>query len=178
MKTMRKLFLLAGMAALLLMPVQAEDSAAEYDLPYTVEEETMEEAGAALAAFQDWENIRWEFADGTLTITGEGEIPSYSQTAYPWYPHRKEILEIVIQEGITGIPDTAFSEAYTVTTMYLPASLTSFRASIFLNTNTLTDFSVTEGGRYYDVDGVLFSKDGSTVTLECYPYNLLSGYIF
>ena len=53
------------------------------------------------------ENMTWSLSeDGTLTISGEGEIPNYgSDSGAPWYAFREQINTIVIQEGITNVGD-------------------------------------------------------------------------
>ena len=58
------------------------------------------------------ESIIWQIdADGTLSISGTGEIPDYLN-AYdrliPWYPCRDNITKVVIGDGITGIGRWAF----------------------------------------------------------------------
>ena len=54
-------------------------------------------------------DTRWALDGGTLTITGKGCIPNYSDAApAPWGSHTDEITRIVIGDGITRIGALAF----------------------------------------------------------------------
>ncbi len=61
--------------------------------------------------------VTWTFADGVLTFTGEGEMPTpefpvYSENYVPhdpmWHVWREETEYVVIEKGITSISDSAF----------------------------------------------------------------------
>ena len=57
------------------------------------------------------ENLYWHYADGTLTITGSGEMLDYSSsgaTAAPWYSVRDSITTIDLPQGLTSIGTNAF----------------------------------------------------------------------
>lgn len=55
------------------------------------------------------DGIIWSYNDGILTVSGEGEISSDS-IYDPWIINaKKNMKELVIDEGITAIPDLAFS---------------------------------------------------------------------
>ena len=66
------------------------------------------------------ENITWKLAvDGTLTITGTGEME-----ATPWCNYNKSVKKIVISEGITTIADNAFDGCENAEgTLELPTTL-------------------------------------------------------
>ena len=62
------------------------------------------------------ENLTWELSeDGTLTISGEGEMENYgydrklNTTTTPWELERPLITKVVIKGGVTSIGDNAFS---------------------------------------------------------------------
>ena len=72
------------------------------------------------------ENATWEYGNGTLTITGTGEITTYSTdmpTAYPWYPQAGNIQTVIIGEGITNIPAWAFAMYENLRSIHLPSTL-------------------------------------------------------
>lgn len=55
------------------------------------------------------ENLTWSIQDGTLTISGTGEMESYSgEYNVPWYNYRNGINNIVIMNGVTSVGDYAF----------------------------------------------------------------------
>ena len=56
------------------------------------------------------ENLTWALDDaGTLTISGRGDMPSWSSSfAVPWSAVCKKIKEVIIQDGVTSIGSNAF----------------------------------------------------------------------
>ena len=59
------------------------------------------------------ESVAWAVSPDqkTLTISGNGEVPSYSGTGCaPWEQYRQKIEKIVVESGITGIGSYGFAE--------------------------------------------------------------------
>ncbi|MBR5283501.1 MAG: leucine-rich repeat domain-containing protein, partial [Clostridia bacterium] len=54
--------------------------------------------------------ITWTFADGLLTISGNGAMPDYAAGEAPWTAHAAETTKIIIEDGITSIGAYAFVE--------------------------------------------------------------------
>ena len=71
------------------------------------------------------DTITWAIEnDGTLRISGTGDIPNYTKTTTaPWYLQRELITSIVVEEGITGIGDYAFYNIAKATTINLADSV-------------------------------------------------------
>jgi hypothetical protein len=72
------------------------------------------------------DNATWEYDSGTLTISGTGEITTYSTdmpTAYPWYAQAGNIQTVIIGEGITNIPAWAFAMYEKLMSIHLPSTL-------------------------------------------------------
>ncbi len=72
------------------------------------------------------DNATWEYDNGTLTISGTGEITTYSTdmpTAYPWYAYANDIQTVIIGEGITNIPAWAFAMYEKLMSIHLPSTL-------------------------------------------------------
>ncbi|MBR1506156.1 MAG: leucine-rich repeat protein [Prevotella sp.] len=72
------------------------------------------------------DNATWEYDSGTLTISGTGEITTYSTdmpTAYPWYAQAANIQTVIIGEGITNIPAWAFAMYENLLSIRLPSTL-------------------------------------------------------
>jgi hypothetical protein len=71
-------------------------------------------AGTALAADPVTsgtcgENVTWTLENGTLTISGTGDMTEYSGiNGIPWYGNRNNITSVVIEEGVTYIGQMAF----------------------------------------------------------------------
>ena len=106
--------------------------------------------------------------DGTLTISGTGNMASYARRNAPWYGSRESITEIVIGDGVTSIGQYAFDTLYNLTSITIPGSVTSIATYFVHRAINLTNLEVGDNNsRYSSVDGVLFTK--AQDTLVRYP---------
>ena len=87
---------------------------------------------------------RWTLSrSGTLTITGEGEMPNWQNSARtPWYTYCSDITKVVISDGVTTIGDTAFREFTALTDIIIPDSVTSIGSESFYKCGALTDIVI------------------------------------
>jgi len=145
-------------------------------------------ASAATGNGSCGETATWNLDDaGVLTISGTGIITddSYKDS------YQSSIKKLVIEEGITGICDYAFSDCkyltevslpegletigkrafdccVALTTVHIPESVTSIGEYPFIDCVKLTAITVDEDNEnYMSEDGVLYNKD-QTVLLR-YP---------
>ena len=92
------------------------------------------------------ENLTWTYGDGTLTISGEGEMYDYSTEANPenapWAYYLEEVESIVIEEGVTSVGHQAFSGLFAVTEVSLPDTLTTIGDSAFFNCVALEEIVI------------------------------------
>ena len=65
------------------------------------------------AASGTTDNISWDLTNGTLTISGSGDMPSFGYKGQPWYDYNENITKVVIKEGITKVGDNAFTPYHT-----------------------------------------------------------------
>ena len=88
------------------------------------------------------ENVNWSLNDGTLTISGTGDMTDYSATGdpAPWSDYADEIYSIEIADGVTHIGTYAF-RGCTIDTIEFPASITSIGASAFADCTSLIEVS-------------------------------------
>lgn len=121
----------------------------------------------------------------TLTISGTGDMYGFgSVSSQPWTSYQSSITNLVVEEGVTSIGDHAFCGTK-ISTMSLPESLETIGDVAFSNfpmqeiyipskvhdllltsfdVNNLSSLVVSEENPYYTtVDGVLYSKDMSTL---------------
>ncbi len=135
------------------------------------------------------DDLTWELSPGgILTISGKGEI-DYGSTA-PWEDYKERILEVVIEKGVTSIPEYAFESCENLEYIELPDSLRFIGYAAFGYCDSLEEVVIPSGVReiedeaftsaylkkitvsssnkyFTSVDGVLFDKE-KTVLMQ-YP---------
>lgn len=116
------------------------------------------------------ENVTWVLTDdGVLTISGTGEINT-EWYAPPWKEYNESITEVVVEDGITKISDTAFCYAENLVTVSIPSTLTYVSGWAFYVNYALEEINVAEANTAYkSIDGILFTEDEKT--LVAYPAN-------
>ncbi len=123
-------------------------------------------AATEVASGTAGEGVTWVLdSDGTLTISGNGaiEVGWYNP---PWKAYNNSILNIVVEEGITMIPSTAFCYAENCISVSISASVEIIEEEVtpFWSMKSFEKFIVDENNsNYKSVDGILFSKNGETL---------------
>ncbi len=77
------------------------------------------------------ENMSWELDDGTLSITGTGEMNSYGISGGPWKDYKDEITNVIIGDGVESIGIYAFNESNKLAKVRLPEGLKSIGLAAF-----------------------------------------------
>ena len=93
-------------------------------------------------------SLTWSYNTSTrsLNIRGTGAIPHYtSAAATPWAAYAGEITAIMVQTGVTGIGNYAFSGITGVTDLYLPSTLSSIGSYAFSNCTALKTIELPAG---------------------------------
>ena len=90
------------------------------------------------------DNLTWEFEDGILTISGEGEMPEYDVASkYPWSLNYKYKIETVeIEEGVTTVADYAFYEYSHLAKVILPDGITEIGEYSFGKCESLSEITI------------------------------------
>ncbi len=89
------------------------------------------------------EDVVWRYDNGTLTISGTGEMADYIYlNTRPWHNYSENIKTIVIENGVTSIGECAFCECNGLTSISIPASVTSIGAEAFNGCSNLTTVSI------------------------------------
>ena len=126
--------------------------------------------------------------DGTLTISGNGEMKHWRNSyVVAWDSNRKNIKNVIINNGVTSIGNFAFSDCTSLTNITIPNSVTSIGDYAFYGCENLINItipnSVTSIGnfafcmctsltsinvdsnneKYMSDNGVLYTKDKNTL---------------
>ena len=99
-KTMQRIIVIILAAVLLLSIVAPVVMATEAETTETTEAKIRGE-------FECGDDLVWSYKDGTLTISGTGEMDDYEEDA-PWAAYKKEITKVVL-EGVTYVGARAFN---------------------------------------------------------------------
>lgn len=91
-------------------------------------------------------DLKWSLSGGTLSITGKGDMPDYTDAVMPpWYDSASAITRISVGEGTTSIGDLSFYGCGRVTAVTLPATVTSIGDRAFKECTALTGVRLPEG---------------------------------
>ena len=135
--------------------------------------------------------LTWELcSDGTLTISGKGEMPNFSRIGNrppPWDYLENSILKVVIEDDVTRIGTQAFSSYSNVTAVSIGSSVTSIGTAAFAGCTSLSSVTIPKtvseienraftacsglveinvdvnNSAYCSKDGVVYSKDEKTL---------------
>lgn len=139
------------------------------------------------------DNLTWQLADSTLTISGSGAMYDYTYYAEgrPWYNVGKSIKTLVISDGVTAIGKYAFyqctnlefvtiptsvtrlgEESFTacrsLTVITIPSTIDTIESRVFASCSSLISINVDRNNpNYSSVNGVFYNKQQDT--LICCP---------
>jgi len=90
------------------------------------------------------DNLTWIYniVNGTLAISGTGEMYNYSSTHSPWYNFRAKIRTLILPDGISTIGNWAFYICISLTEITIPNSVTSIGEMAFYNCIGLTEVTI------------------------------------
>lgn len=90
--------------------------------------------------------LNWSLSGGTLTISGEGDMPDYTDASMPpWHGSAAAINRIIVGEGVTSVGSLAFYDCSTATIASLPSTVTSIGDRAFKNCTSLSYATLPEG---------------------------------
>lgn len=93
-------------------------------------------------------NVTATLSEGTLTISGSGRMNDYECEGVfrPWHYYlRKHIVEVVIEDGVTSVGESAFRDCWSLTSVTIPDSVTSIGESAFRGCWSLTSVTIPDG---------------------------------
>ena len=82
--------------------------------------------------------------DGTLTISGTGDMSDYYYPLAPWFGN-SQIKSVIIEQGVTSIGGRAFHSCGGLTNVTIPNSVTSIGYYAFNGCSSLTSVTIPDG---------------------------------
>ena len=91
--------------------------------------------------------IEWNYDEEThvLTISGTGKMPDYAWEAAPWNDYRSEIIQVIIEDGVIGIGNYAFSNCDNLTNVEIPSKVERIGEKAFVSCDNLEKVVLGEG---------------------------------
>lgn len=95
-----------------------------------------------LAASGQWGDLDWTLSvDGTLTLSGTGEMPAFDpDTLSAWQEYNSSIRNLVVNSGVVSIAPFAFYQCTKLTEVHLPVSIQAIGSNAFsgcINLNSI-----------------------------------------
>lgn len=91
-------------------------------------------------------SVTWALKDGTLTISGTGEMADYEgKSGIPWYKYANDITSIIVENGVTKIGSMAFQDCVNAAAVSIPASVKVIGKYSFAHCGALESVVVPEG---------------------------------
>ena len=118
-------------------------------------------------------SLKWSFyEDGTLIISGEGEMYDFSYGGTQWEKHKDDVLYITVENGVSMVSNGAFANLTNLRSVELADSVLSIGYGSFYGCSSLTAVKLSEnlvsiGDRaFYEcvtLSGVLFPDALSSI---------------
>ena len=93
------------------------------------------------------ENLTWTLQDGVLNISGTGEMYNYGDwdNHSPWDYMNNQIIDVVIDEGVTQIGSYAFYGCGSIESFSIPSTVTSISYGAFKYCDSLKSITIPDG---------------------------------
>ena len=112
-------------------------------------------ASGSCGAVENLDSVKWLLdKDGTLIISGDGDMANYSESKKaPWYEKRELVKSIVIESSVTSIGDYAFDGCSNASgSLMIPDEVTSIGKYAFRHCCKLTSLVIGEKVESIDKD--------------------------
>lgn len=104
---------------------------------------------------------KWTLVNGVLTISGTGDIDSYTENGAPWCEYGAQVRTITVESGITSIGAYAFANTL-VETLNIPDTVRIIDKTALYNCPKLSAINVdAENRAFICKNASLLSRDGT-----------------
>ena len=105
------------------------------------------------------DNLTWVLdSDGTLTISGTGEMYDYTQSPWKSVVVGGAVKAVVIQNGVTVIGRNAFYDCDSIEGITIPDSVTTIKYCAFFDCDNLAEVYIPKS--VTSIEGGVFNHDG------------------
>ena len=115
------------------------------------------------------DGLTWTLTDGTLTISGSGDMEDYEAEEAPWYAYANSIYTIIIEPGVTSIGVNAFYECDQAAEVSIPEGVTSIGDCAFEFCSSLRTVTIPSSVTFIDCDAFLYCTSCTDVFLLAGP---------
>ena len=110
------------------------------------------------------DNLTWTLDNnGTLTISGTGDMWDWNWNGSPWYDNNN-LKNVVIKNGVTSIGAYAFYNCSDLTSINIPDSVTSIGGNAFSGCSDLTSINIPDS--VTKIGGSAFSRCSSLTSIN------------
>lgn len=104
--------------------------------------EAAEETQALRGPGQCGENLTWSYDNGTLTVSGTGEMDDYSDGDAPWLSYKDSIEKLVFTGGVTRVGECAFLDYDRLKDIEFGTAMHTIGYRAFYDCDGLTTFTL------------------------------------
>ena len=132
-----------------------EQQNVQEEAPDEENEQNVESATATPTSGTCGVNLKWKLDNGTLTISGNGDMYNYdykynddNNNRSPWQD--SDIKRVVIKQGVTSIGDSVFYGCNNLTSITIPNGVKNIGVAAFGGCRGLTSITIPNGVRSID----------------------------
>ena len=112
--------------------------------------------GSGDCSYEDDGSVTWTLegaaTDLTLTISGNGDMKSYTEDTIPWKAYRGKITKIIIGSGVNSIGQYAFYGCNAALNVTVPSSVTSIKNEAFDNCTNVKKVNISDLKSWLNID--------------------------
>lgn len=168
------------------MPNGGERVETADEVPLQYDEAAVEESAqlmsSVVASGTCGTNLTWTLDQaGLLTISGSGAMDGYFTTDAPWHSYKGQIRQLVIQNGVTQLGETAFGDCTNMVSATIPEGITKLPLQFFCNCASLTNITFPSSLKRLDNESLWnigdrdFVVPASVTEVEGHFYGGMSG---